>query len=630
MATQITVAVGANGEVLNAQALRDGARADRLDTEATTKQAKEAAIDKLDDDSTGRENKLSRYGVSRDPAAFARKKKEDGQFVGLNVFYTHFPLRGTWDSARDAAYMWLDVRGITEEGELKERQRIELTRNVNTEAFYLDAPSGYVNEQLLFSQVQSNRGFTDWPRYGTSLSEVWGLIGFNKYAVYTGATRNSDGWYWRGGTSGGFTGPVSPRVMPAIDSTTAFTIYEEVVTPYAGSDYPTNDLFNPNAGANGRTEADSTFTGYDDFHKDPVHELFMLPFNGKTSFVLVIFTDYMAVTRSWLRSSAKVESKFFADWPNEAPGGAKSSEVIYERYRPEYQVPDGYEFPDFDATSGQLLNDVTTPSPVITEDGANKIQTIKLYRLEDGELTEVEEIPQKLRDRAADLSANLKNYRVKSGYAPSREWASSRLQSYFGSRGLEVTTLDGPTNDNWTVIDQGCRIMGDKGLNDTVKEARKYLDDETRQRSICKGYGIGMLSTDNHFDSPYIRSESKCFWDDKYFTPMVYSYLSGSARPGMTYAQAAEARPIDPVTDLPIELKTFVEHDGYDKIRFTETPPTAINVPAEGSFTAWQKVPQFEYSTHQSWNWGRPDLCWEELNKLGFDRDLIGSRPPKP
>ena len=37
MATQITVAVGANGEVLSALQMREGARADRLDSEATRK-----------------------------------------------------------------------------------------------------------------------------------------------------------------------------------------------------------------------------------------------------------------------------------------------------------------------------------------------------------------------------------------------------------------------------------------------------------------------------------------------------------------------------------------------------------------------------------------------------------------
>ena len=50
MATQITVAVGANGEVLAAASMRQGARADRLDTEATLKQAKQAAFETADDD----------------------------------------------------------------------------------------------------------------------------------------------------------------------------------------------------------------------------------------------------------------------------------------------------------------------------------------------------------------------------------------------------------------------------------------------------------------------------------------------------------------------------------------------------------------------------------------------------
>ena len=40
--------------------MREGARADRLDSEATAKQAKKAAIEKLDDGTNGRENKLGK------------------------------------------------------------------------------------------------------------------------------------------------------------------------------------------------------------------------------------------------------------------------------------------------------------------------------------------------------------------------------------------------------------------------------------------------------------------------------------------------------------------------------------------------------------------------------------------
>ena len=80
---------------------------------------------------------------------------------------------------------------------------------------------------------------------------------------------------------------------------------------------------------------------------------------------------------------------------------------------------------------------------------------------------------------------------------------------------------------------------------------------------------------------------------------------------------------------FPVEVNLFVDHNGYDKVRFTNKQPAALNV-AETITGDWQKEPAFEYSTHQCWNWNRPDICWDELNSLGFGPDLIGERPAKP
>ena len=152
MATHITVAVGANGEALAAKGMRDGARADRLDTEATTKQARKAAIEKLDDDTNGRENKLGKYGPSRDPAAFARKKKDGyGDFVGVNIFYEYFPLVNQWEVYFDHAFLKLSVRGcVVEDGSasLAPPIEIELTRNIWTETFALPIPDGMNTKTL--------------------------------------------------------------------------------------------------------------------------------------------------------------------------------------------------------------------------------------------------------------------------------------------------------------------------------------------------------------------------------------------------------------------------------------------------------------------------------------------------
>ena len=630
MATKITVVVGANGEALASQAMRDGARADRLDTEATTKQARQAAADKLDDDTNGRENKQGKYGPSRDPAAFARKKKEQyGQFAGVNISYMHFPLRGTWLSARDAAYMWINVRGITPEGQLKESQRIELTRNINTATFQIDAPEGYVNEQLLFGMTVSNfnNGFRNWPVYDVFPGNAtWGIEGFDRYAVYAGAIDPENGWFRQPGRDYSFA-PLSPVVMPAIDGSTAFTIYEESFAPYDGEDYPiNNDAYNPNVKANGRAQGDVDLTGYVDFDKDPVHELFLLPYNGETTFLVVVFTDYMVATRSWLQSTATVQSEYFASWPNET-FEPDTNDVTYQRYLPNVLLSDGYEFPDFDFSTGSFLNGVDDrPRPQITEAGANKIQTVKLYKLTNGVMEEVEQVPTELRDAASALSTNLKDFSLSFLYPTEREYASERWRAKYYRGALTFDIFDGPDTSSWYVIDQSCNIMFDQDLKTEVAAKRRYLADETRQRSIAKGYGIGKLSTGNHFDSPYINSELKGFWDDKYFTPMIYSYLKGTARPGMTYAQAAQGMPDDPNTGAPVQLNLFVDHNGAGQVRFTETRPTSIDSP-ETVAGAWQNEPAFNLSTHQCWNWNRPDLCWEELNSLGFGFDLIGAKP---
>lgn len=625
MATKITVVVGANGEALASQAMRDGARADRLDTEATTKQARQAAADRLSDDTNGRENKRDKYAPSRDPAAFARKKREQyGQFAGVNISYMHFPLRGTWLSARDAAYMWINVRGITPEGQLKESQRIELTRNINTATFQIDAPEGYVNEEPLFSNTVFNNGFRDWPEYNVSLGDTWGPQGFDRYAVMPGSVRTDNGYFMQ---PFGSYAPLSPVVMPAIDGSTAFTIYEESFAPYDGEDYPgNNDAYNPNVKANGRTQGDVDLTGYVDFDKDPVHELFLLPYNGETTFLVVVFTDYMVATRSWLQSTATVQSQRAFSWPDET-GQPDTNEVIYQRYLPNVLLPDGYEFPDFDFSTGSFLNGVDDrPRPQITEAGANKIQTVKLYKLTNGVMEEVEEVPTELRDAASALSTNLKGFKTKFQYPAERKYASERWRALWSGRGLEAEQFDGPDTSSWYVIDQSCNIMFDQDLKAEVAAKRRYLTDETRQRSIAKGYGIGRLSTGNHFDSPYINSELEGFWDDKYFTPMIYSYLKGTARPGMTYAQAAQGMPNDPNTGAPVQLNLFVDHNGSGQVRFTETRPSSIDSP-ETVLGAWQNEPAFNLSTHQCWNWNRPDLCWEELNSLGFGSDLIGAKP---
>ena len=73
----------------------------------------------------------------------------------------------------------------------------------------------------------------------------------------------------------------------------------------------------------------------------------------------------------------------------------------------------------------------------------------------------------------------------------------------------------------------------------------------------------------------------------------------------------------------------FADYDGGSQVR-SQRPSRLINLPYTGDVGDWQSVPGLANSTHRCWNWGRPDICWEYLNRLGFDSNLIGPRPGDP
>ena len=196
MATQITVAVGANGEVTRASTLRNGARADRLDSEATLRQAKDAAGDLLDGDVTGRDNEKSKYGPSRDPAAFARKKKGTGDFLGLSIEFVYHQLPATtkWKDARDSKYMEIKVQGFAEDGSKTEQQTITLNRNLNHEAFVADWDVN-LTQRIQHIGAYSARGEIPWPAETSFLNTTWWVEPGTKFAVdYLEQSKNVTAW----------------------------------------------------------------------------------------------------------------------------------------------------------------------------------------------------------------------------------------------------------------------------------------------------------------------------------------------------------------------------------------------------------------------------------------------------
>ena len=163
--------------------------------------------------------------------------------------------------------------------------------------------------------------------------------------------------------------------------------------------------------------------------------------------------------------------------------------------------------------------------------------------------------------------------------------------------------------------------MKDERIPNVAKGDRKYYWKQTRERSMAKGYGFGKLSQRNHFDSEYGSSQLRGFADDYFFTPAVYDYIRGEGVCTALYRDFA--------TTVGGFTK-FADYDGTWRVRFTEEPPTSITVPHDGPYSDWVDVPILSGSTHRCWNWGRPDICWDQLKALGFPNGLIGSRPQSP
>ena len=652
MTTQITVAVGANGEALNAQAMRDGARADRLDSEATAKQARQAVADGEVDQRFGRDNKRSKYAPSRDPAAFARGKKDEDesdpdsiafttkQLVGVQLYYNHRPMDAENIYDDDLPYLNISMRGIemiedengVSDSILTESVEIELIRNNRIDTFNVPWPSGYEDGAATVDwyngSAATDLSFEYWPvfegRYG------YGQTDFKDYAVTALVVNDLNiRQYWYAVTYDSRYVTLPDDRMDPIDNTSTIKYWQP---DRQGSNYYSINLF-----VNGRTGEDDLITGWSNYRYDPVHELFMLPFTEELSFILVIFTDYnIGSTGGFLATGTVEASGSGPTYPS--PGGlgahfgpATATVTSYSRSKPDYRIPEGYEFPDFNFETCQMSGSDPYPKARITEAGANKIQQVILYKNENGTITEID-VPEPLRVAASNLSPNLANkdvpgfsYSVRSGLA-GYEQSVYYMEDGFNIP-INVRTTINTDGDSWQLPKVSLPI---DSLDNYVIGERKYLQAQQRERSICKGYGFGKLSTENHFDTPFIESESKGFYDDKFFTPMVYQYLLDDALPSMSYARAAAAFWEDPETGKLFNVEQFVDSNGGYLVRQTKERPDRVDLASQADdLGEWVYAPQLKGSTHRCWNWNRPDLCWDKLLSLGFSK-LIGTRPANP
>lgn len=645
MSTQITVAVGANGEVLSALALRDGARADRLDSEATKKQARQAAADKLDDDSNGRENKLGQYDPSRDPAAFARKKREQikGQFGGVSIQYQHTPLTAENATVKDGSYMRIKFRGIetNDSGSSQlhpETVELNLVRNNNVAEFNVDRPAEYETTTVWdstrrYGEYPYYMRFGSWPAY-EGLAAYW-QEGFNGRSISSHVINDENTrQYWIAVAYEARWGTFDDDRMDSIDNSSVITVWQDCPDPA--------DLYNSNQEVNGRTtlridgkyQFDRDYSQRFNSEYDPVEELFLLPYTEDLFFIFVVYTDYNVGSYSGCTVTGSATSNS-TDTTYPTPSGlgwfgpATATATSYARGKPVYQIPPGYHFPDNDLSS---LPTGVDYQPVITDAGADKIQQTYLYKVENGKITAMT-VPTELRTFAASLQTDLRNAKVPgTGTNAGGQYAGYGQTCYYWEENYFPRITRTATISNSNTCAAPTTFLFISLLESQMISGRKYLDSQQRERSLARGYGFGRISTNNHFESPYIDVTLKSFFDDTYFTPMVYQYITGNGVTSMAYNTGELGMWNDPETGAPLVLDVFIDFDGSDKVRSTTSgaKPARVDLAHQDDYTEWVDAPQLKNSTHRCWNWNRPDMCWDKLRELGIPTSVLGTRPDKP
>jgi len=433
--------------------------------------------------------------------------------------------------------------------------------------------------------------------------------------------------------------------------------------------------------------ADNVITGWENHNLDPVHEVFMLPYTKDLNFLLIIYTNLeysVAVTRQHTEQHTSSITGTWPELPNDngemfypesdwlqRPGVTTrlSQEVMPN---PIIKWPTGLDliaidgennnaFQMIDSHSAKIYSDFTTQYTLrINETGARQLQQIYLYQIKNGAVTEID-VPDKLREKAANLVTNLKGHgrtdvegldidtRIFNGTLQNAYEAYKR-NSLGGVEyvGLFYNTFYSPIlHETWW-----SRYTSDptspafplsssiyENLGKYVYKSRKYKYGKTIDRSLPKGYGIGVIKYKNHFQQRYYgfqevySGEYTSFDNDNYFTPAVYGYLSGRAFPTAWYQTAQDALPIDRQTFRPIVPDHYINMPYPGEITCEMTSQTPISIHqglADSYFNASTDVEEIRNCTHFCYNWNRPDVCWDELVDLGISKDLLGERPGNP
>ena len=669
MSTKISVVVGADGLKAKDSSTRQARRRDRLDSEALKEQLKLNAGN--NDNDGGFNNKKKKGELLDDPAAHARKKVSASGLCGAIIEEIYekeigdpseiFPAQpGDWtlssytgapENYRDqflygyrggGRFMQINIQAISKEGiKSSEPLTINLERNRRNPVFCVEQPEHYrYNDQYQLLTSWNNPP----ERYDMPFKRCGFGGGEDRYTVDTVYYRVGQKAYW---------------------GSMAYEVTSDLNASGNWVNYFGNCQFSDCDGhGNGRGNQQNKFFSWGEYQvdnynfpvidsdtgeelywpndvpewRDPGYQLYILPLNDSHGYIVILFNDVDVNLRGLDTSSGSISNWSFEDqWPFSKPenGGAEIwvTSCEWSLSSSNYVNPLGVDI--------TIENDLPVTS--FTDEAKNLFQQIYIVELKDGAATLIDQakISDKLRDAIAiQMPLNLKNQYEKATYRTTLDFykAISTGLYWDGTHQRELDYSYKPTifypDFKYIIQPFNYRDSATRGIIDFNTYPR-FAFEQARNLSIGKGYGIGLLTTDNHFNSPYndpsqtrFPQTSRYMANDIFFTPAIYHYLDPQKGiiPTLNYPTfAVGLGDVGPKRFLSLEPAS-----GSVKV-LDYMPSGNISTPIEeSSFLGSSDAPAIKNATHVAWNWDDPQLCWQYLIDMGFTAAMIGPKPAPP
>ena len=198
--------------------------------------------------------------------------------------------------------------------------------------------------------------------------------------------------------------PWSPQAIGPMEGSVSLTIWQRSNVREFDTDEWDRTGFrpddqNPNTLVNGREIGDEFITERTNESKDPVYELFMLPYTEQKCFLLIVYTDYNIQPGDYRTVTGGCTSTLNDEYTRRRWNGEayvdvyteQGNRIEYRRSAPVHYFLKAITGPPLTGAATRIKAAAVALGRLLLKLAPKVIQQIILYEVEDGNLTKVEE-----------------------------------------------------------------------------------------------------------------------------------------------------------------------------------------------------------------------------------------------